>query len=95
MPVTLCVLLWAHPDRAEALTSYEDKVLALVAEHDGGVLQRGQVESGTPAEVQFLQFASQAALDGYMNDPRRLAMAAERDAAVARTDVHPIRLFSS
>jgi hypothetical protein len=34
---------------------------------------------------------SEASLDAYMNDPRRLAMAAERDAAVARTDLFRIR----
>jgi hypothetical protein len=30
-------------------------------------------------------------LDAYMNDPRRLAMAAERDAAIARTDLFRIQ----
>jgi hypothetical protein len=29
-------------------------------------------------------------LDAYMNDPRRLAMAAGRDAAIARTDIFRI-----
>jgi len=29
-PLTLCVLLWAHPGAEESLTAYEDQVLALV-----------------------------------------------------------------
>jgi uncharacterized protein (DUF1330 family) len=93
--VVLCVLLWARPGAVEALSSYEDQVLALVADHGGQVLQRGSVTPGgsadAPAEVQFLEFPSEAALDAYMNDPRRLALAGDRDAAVARTDVHRIQ----
>jgi hypothetical protein len=34
-------------------------------------------------------------LDAYMNNPRRLALAGDRDAAVARTDVHRIRLCTA
>ena len=45
-----------------------------------------------PTEVQFLEFPSEAALDSSINDPRRTAMAAERDAVIARTDIHRIRL---
>lgn len=45
----------------------------------------------TTTEVQFLEMPSKASLDAYMNDLRRLAMAAERNAAVARTDPFRIR----
>ena len=44
-PVVNCVLLWARPGMEAALSAYEDKVLRLVAEHDGE----------PPAEVQFLE----------------------------------------
>src|SRR3984957_523127 len=96
-PMVNCVLLWARPGMEAALSAYEDKVLRLVAEHGGRVLQRGTVLSGSqhdgepPAEVQFLEMASEASLDAYINDPRRLAMAAERDAAIARTDLYRIQ----
>lgn len=92
-PVSLCVLLWAIPGKESALGSYEDRVLGLVAERGGRILQRGNViadgrdSDEQPAEVQFLEFPSEETLDAYMNDPRRLALAAERDAAIARTDV--------
>jgi uncharacterized protein (DUF1330 family) len=94
-PVSLCVLLWARPGEEAALSTYEDQVLGLLADHGGRVLERGSVileggDSGDgerPAEVQFLEFPSHGALDAYMSDPRRLALAADRDAAVARTDV--------
>jgi uncharacterized protein (DUF1330 family) len=90
--VFLCVLLWAHPGQEEALATYEDAVLKLVAEHGGRIRERGRVENdgsaaGAPTEVQFLEFPAEEALGDYMSDPRRLALAADRDAAVARTEV--------
>jgi uncharacterized protein (DUF1330 family) len=98
-PVTLCVLLWAIPEQEAALGAYEDQVLALVPEHGGRVLQRGTVDSAgsgdgkgeAPTEVQFLEFESESFVDSYMKDPRRTSLTAERDAAIARTDVHRIR----
>jgi uncharacterized protein (DUF1330 family) len=47
---------------------------------------------GQPAEIQFLDFPSQAALDAYMADPRRTALAADRDRAVARTEIIDVEL---
>jgi hypothetical protein len=47
---------------------------------------------GQPAEIQFIGFPSQAALDAYMADPRRTALAAERDRAVARTEIIDVEL---
>ena len=92
-PVVNCVLLWARPGMEAALSAYEDKVLRLVAEHGGRVLQRGTVLPGSqhdgepPNEVQLIEMPSEASLDAYIKDPRRLAMAAERDMAIARTDL--------
>jgi uncharacterized protein (DUF1330 family) len=96
MSVTLCVLLWAREGRDADLTRYEDQVLGLVGDHDGRVLQRVQtVDPGDqPSEVQILQFGSAAALEEYMQDHRRAALAGQRDAAIARTDVLPVRLLS-
>jgi uncharacterized protein (DUF1330 family) len=96
-PVVTCVLLWARPGMEPALSAYEDKVLRLVSEHGGRVLERGTVLPGSqydgdpPAEVQLLEMPSEASLDAYVNDPRRLAMAAERNAVIARTDLFRIQ----
>ena len=98
--VVSCVLLWARPGMEAALSACEDKVLRLVGEHGGRVLERGTVLPGSqhdgepPAEVQFLEMPSEASLDVYVRDPRRLALAGERDAAVARTDVFRIQRVS-
>jgi hypothetical protein len=94
MPISLCVLLWAHPGREDALIAYEDKVLALVAEHRGRVLQRARTDGSgdQPLEIQMFSFESQEAMDGYMGDARRLALTDERDRAVARTELMYVAL---
>ena len=87
--VELCVLLWAHPGQEEGLVAYEDRVLALVPAHGGTVLQRARSsgEGGHPLEVQFYRFPSEDALQSYLADDRRVALAAERDRVVARTEL--------
>src|SRR5215475_4840638 len=92
--VTLCVLLWAAPGRHDDLIAYEDRVLPLVGEHGGRILSRarGSGENGEPLEVHLLEFPSSTALDGYMGDERRTALAAERVRAIARTDVIRVQL---
>ena len=53
---------------------------------------QGAGADGQPAEVQCLAFPSEAALDAYMSDPRRIALAADRDRAVARTEIIDVEL---
>lgn len=92
--LTLCVLLWARPGAEAALVDYEDRVLKLVPEHGGRVLQRARSAATDehPLEIQMLQFPSRAALDAYMGDGRRSALAGERDAAVEHTEIIPVTL---
>jgi len=97
MEVNLCVLLWAHDGRDADLSAYEDQVLGMLAEHDGQVVHRARTvprhsNSDEPTEVQLLRFASEAARDGYMQDDRREALAGQRDAAIAMTEVMRIHL---
>lgn len=74
------------------MTAYEDQVLALVPGHGGEVVSRaiGDGAEGRPHEVQLFRFPGQAALDAYMADPRRLALAGERDRTVADTILFPV-----
>src|SRR5512132_339970 len=92
MPLNLCDLLWAHDGQVEGLIAYEDRVLDLLDDHDASVVFRGRAsgEGDTPTEVQVLTFASHDAFDAYMQDERRLAMSAQREAAIARTLVIPV-----
>jgi hypothetical protein len=88
--ISLCVLLWAHAGQEEGLANYENFVLHLLPDHGGRVVRRGRVESGdpgSPTEVQFLELPNEGSLDAYLNDPRRLARAPERDAAIEWTQI--------
>ena len=93
-PIRLCCLLWAVAGRSADLHAYEDAVLRLVTDHDGTIVSRelGDGADGTPHEVQIFTFRDAAALDGYLADPRRTDLAAERDRVVARTELFPVRL---
>jgi uncharacterized protein (DUF1330 family) len=95
MSLTLCVLLWTRPGADDALTAYEDRVLSLVPEHGGQVLQRAKSSGadGQPLEIQLLEFPSAEALGRYMADERRTVLADERDRAIARTDVIEVELI--
>lgn len=89
------VLLWAHPGMDEALIAYEDSVLGWVSEHHGRVLQRARSDGadGRPLEIQLFEWASQSAMDGFMADPRRTALAGDRDRAIARTEIVPVQFI--
>jgi len=89
--LTLCVLLWAHPGQEGALTEYEDEVLALLPDHSARLLARVRsLEPGHADEVQLYEFPGQSELDAYLADPRRTALTARRDAAIARTELFPV-----
>ena len=94
-PLTLCVLLWAHPGAEESLTAYEDQVLAFVPDHGGRVIQRARSSGagGYPLEVHILEFPSPQALDAYVADGRRQALAGDRDRAIAKTEVIEVDLI--
>ena len=88
------VFLWPHPGMEQALIAYEDAVLALVNEHDGKVVHRARTDGadGRPLEIQLFEWASQEAMDSYMSDPRRTALSADREQAIARTEIVPVQL---
>jgi uncharacterized protein (DUF1330 family) len=95
--IQVCVLLWARPGAAQALIEYEDAVLALLPEHGARLIQRARTngENGAPTEIQLIENASQAGYDSYLKDERRTALAAQRDAAIARTEVYRVQLVQS
>ncbi len=97
MSLTLCVLLWARPGAEDGLIAYEDRVLSFVPEHGGRVLQRarGNGAVGQPLEVQLLQFPAAQALEAFMADGRRQALAGERDQVVAKTEVIEVQLVAA
>ena len=95
MSLRLCVLLWPRPNAAAALVDYEDRVLALMGEHGGVVLQRVRSDgaAGAPLEIQILEFPDEAALAAYLADGRRAALSSDRDAAVERAETYRVSLL--
>ena len=89
--LVLCCLLWARHGLAAELSRYEDRVLAILGDHGGRVLQRATgTRADGPDEVQFIEFDSESSLDAFMNDPRRQELADERDRVIARTVLFPV-----
>lgn len=64
-------------------------MLALVSEHGGNVLQRARSDGAEdrPLEIQLYEWASQAPMDSVMSDPCGTALSADRDHAIARTEI--------
>lgn len=89
MNLKLCVLLWAADGQADALTRYEDTVLDLIPKYGGEVVSRvRRVDTGDgPLEVQVVHLPDDSALQAYVKDPERLALADVHRRAVARTEI--------
>jgi uncharacterized protein (DUF1330 family) len=82
-------LLWAVEGQDAALSEYENTVLALIPRHGGRVVSRLRrtVDGDGPLEVQVIRLPDEAALEAYMQDPVRTALAPVHRTAVARTEV--------
>ena len=73
--------------------AYEDQVLALLGRPRGPCrehVRTDQADDG-PFEVHLLEFPSDQALEDYLDDDRRVALADERDLAIARTQILRVR----
>jgi hypothetical protein len=92
-PIVVCAMMWAHDGQVDALRAYEAAVIPLIGEHGGELLQRLACDGigEQPHEINVFQFPDRAALEAYMSDPRREALSADRDAAIRRTEVIPVR----
>jgi uncharacterized protein (DUF1330 family) len=95
MSVTLCVMLWAGPGRSEQLAEYEDRVLARLEAYEARVVTRASSLEGGPTEVQVLEFPSEAALEGFQNDPEPLALADIRTESIARTEMLRVAVINN
>jgi uncharacterized protein (DUF1330 family) len=84
-------MLWSKPGQAELLADYEDRVLERLGDHGAKALTRVRSLAGGPTEVQVLEFPSDSALDAFINDPQRVALAGMRDRAIERTEIVRVR----
>jgi hypothetical protein len=72
-----------------AFQAYEDAVLPLLPRH-GGTLQRRLRSADGTVEVHVVHFTSQAAFEGFRDDPGRAAAAHLMTASGASTEVHDV-----
>ena len=87
------VSLWIHPGRVAEFEAYEGKA-ARIMQRYGGVVQKvirissaNPSSNGQPFEVHVLGFPSLEAFHSYRADSELAGLAAERSAAISRTDV--------
>ena len=73
-PVTLLLIVRIPPEGIADFRAYEDAVLPLLPAFNGQLERRLRNPDGT-MEVHVVSFASDADLQAYRNDPRRLAQA--------------------
>ena len=90
--VTLCVQVWPFEGQEAALVDFEDRVLALIPGHGGALLQRvRRAGAGTTAyETHIIEFPDAAAHQAYLEDPRRMALLAQRDRCIERTVIESV-----
>ena len=91
-PIVLSCRVWARPGCRDGLRDYEDRVLALLTEHDGRLLVRTYGHGAGPDEGHLIRFASETAKQGWLDDPRRTALQALREDVLESCEVHPVEL---
>jgi uncharacterized protein (DUF1330 family) len=87
------VSLWIHPGRVVEFEAYEHKAARIMRRYGGVVHNVVRVSNanpssdGQPFEVHVLGFPSLAAFHSYRADSELAGLAAERSAAISRTEV--------
>ncbi|HVY65846.1 MAG TPA: hypothetical protein VHH11_13575 [Gammaproteobacteria bacterium] len=87
--LTLIVSLWLRDGDVAAFEAFERQVATIVAAHGGRLesVVRCGGRDGAPFEVHVVTWPGAAALEAYRSDPRTLALRAERDRVIARTEI--------
>ena len=90
--IYLVVRLTWVPGKAADGSDYERTVMQLWKEHGGEIIAAfkplAQADGLPPAdEVQILRIPTQAQLDAYLSDPRRLTLSPKRAASIALTEI--------
>lgn len=86
----IVALLYAGATGPDGLRAFEGRTLPLLRSHGGRLLLAIAPEDAGdgPDEIHVLEFPSRDAFDAYRADPRVLALADERAAAISRSEVY-------
>jgi uncharacterized protein (DUF1330 family) len=86
------VNLYRRPGKESEFRAYETLALRVFRKHGGDVLvafvpQCVGIAGDVPDEIQVLKIESSARFESFMNDPERIALAAEREGVIWRTEL--------
>ncbi len=84
--VLLALIVRIPMEGVDAFRDYEDRVLPLLADHDGVLQRRLRTGDGT-TEIHLVRFPSEAAFDRFRLDPRRTEHAPLMVASGAATEL--------
>ncbi len=72
----------------EAISRYESKVVPIIREHGGKIISAFKPLNNPPDEIHLIEFPSKEALAQYQQDSRVVELKAEREKAIAKTDLY-------
>jgi uncharacterized protein (DUF1330 family) len=84
--------LYSHENNIAALRAFEQKALTIIQQYGGELIAAFQPanpgnSANIPDEIQLLKFPSLQALDAYRQSAEAAAIAAERLAAIRKTEI--------
>jgi hypothetical protein len=87
--LVLVVNLWLKDGDVAGFEAFEHAAADVMATHGGRIdaAIRCDAYAGGPFEVHLVSFPDVAAFDAYRADPRRVALGAQRERVIARTEV--------
>ena len=91
-PLVLLASLWLKDGDVAGFEAFERRAAAVMARHGGRIerairVDRATVPADAPFEIHVVSFPDRAAFDAYRADPATQALAAQREAVIARTVV--------
>lgn len=91
-PFVLVASLWVRDGRVAEFEAYERKAARIMRRHGGSIerairIDAAHTPSGAPFEVHIVSFPDRARFDAYRADRELIALAAEREAVIAKTVV--------
>lgn len=88
--VIVTAKLWVKDGRFAEFARFENKAFAIMARHGARVVrieQNHQATDDVPHEVHVLDFPDNERFEAYRSDPELQALAGEREACIAKTEV--------
>ena len=87
--LTLTVRLWLNGNDLRAFEAFEAKVAGIMSKHGGRIehVIRPDRSDDSPFEIHTVTFPDEQSFAAYRNDPESMALAAEREQVIARTEI--------